>query len=301
MSTWYLAGSDPAAYRAIFYSSWATASVSSTIASDTQGSAYGAAIPDLQRFLGHRVRFSAVLWGKGIARQGGLFMGVGGADNRYLAFDNMQDRALTGQPSENRYQVTLDVDRSAHWISLGIWLTGRGELDVTDPILEIVDPAAQSYMPDPSGWLIAGSAPQEYSLGLDASTMRCARPSGRITAGPRQPTGFATLLQVVSADPYRGQRVRMSGWVRSDRVGYIAALWLRGDDANGQPHTFDNMSDRPIRGTTDWTPYSIVLDIPQTAASLFYGMYLDGSGTAWVDGIAFDVVDDSIPVTRENF
>jgi hypothetical protein len=105
-------------------------------------------------------------------------------------------------------------------------------------------------------------------------------------------------MQELSGDDYRSGRVRMRAWVRTDHVERRAALWLRGDDRTGATHAFDNMYDRPIVGTSDWTPFEIVLDIPNEVESLFYGMYLDGAGSAWVDGTRFERVDDSVPPTR---
>jgi hypothetical protein len=97
---------------------------------------------------------------------------------------------------------------------------------------------------------------------------------------------------------YLNKRVRMTGYVKSENVTTWAGLWLRVDEPGSQqPLSFDNMSDRPIKGTTDWTKYEIVLDVPSNASLIAYGALLGGTGQIWFDRITIEVVSDSVPVT----
>ncbi|HEX8686005.1 MAG TPA: hypothetical protein VF654_05865, partial [Pyrinomonadaceae bacterium] len=65
---------------------------------------------------------------------------------------------------------------------------------------------------------------------------------------------FGTLLQRFKADDYRGRTVRLSAYVRTEEADW-AALWLRVDGQMKPSLRFDNMQDRPIRGTNDWQKY----------------------------------------------
>jgi hypothetical protein len=40
----------------------------------------------------------------------------------------------------------------------------------------------------------------------------------------------------------------------------------------------DNLQDRPLRGTTDWTEAANVLDVGEDAASVHFGVLLAGAG-----------------------
>ena len=60
----------------------------------------------------------------------------------------------------------------------------------------------------------------------------------------------------------------------------------------------DGEKDRSIKGTTDWTEYEIVLDVPLNATKLAYGVLLVGTGQVWFDNIKFEVVDNSVPTTN---
>ena len=61
----------------------------------------------------------------------------------------------------------------------------------------------------------------------------------------------------------------------------------------------DNMSDRPVRGTTDWQKYSVVLNIPQEGGFIAYGVLLEGTGKVWIDDYMIEEVDHKVPTTGQ--
>ena len=90
----------------------------------------------------------------------------------------------------------------------------------------------------------------------------------------------------------------MTGYVRSENVKGWAGLWFRVDQLGSKQFAaFDNMQTRGIKGTTDWTKYEIVLDVPTNASTLNFGALLSGTGQIWFDDITFEIVDDSIKTT----
>ncbi len=54
---------------------------------------------------------------------------------------------------------------------------------------------------------------------------------------------------------------------------------------------FDNMDSRPVKGTTDWRRYEVVLDVPEAALRVAFGPVLRGAGRVWADDLTLDVVD----------
>lgn len=148
----------------------------------------------------------------------------------------------------------------------------------------------------PQGWFVAGSTPQQYSVATDASETYLGKPSVALRAASSNLTGFVTLMQSFLPDGYAGKRVRFSGYVKSDRVGGWAGLWMR-IDAGSLTAGFDNMQGRPVQGTTDWTLYSVVLDIPVGSTGVNFGILLNGAGTVWLSGCTFEVVGSDTPVT----
>jgi hypothetical protein len=105
------------------------------------------------------------------------------------------------------------------------------------------------------------------------------------------------LVQGFRADAYRGKRVRLSGYVMTRDVADAAGLWMDVQGGGGSTG-FDNMQNRPIRGTSDWTRYDVVLDVPANSAGIGFGFLLQGRGRAWVDDLRLDVVGTDVPSTN---
>ena len=157
----------------------------------------------------------------------------------------------------------------------------------------------------PTGWFTAGSAPESYDMGIDQGAGQDGKNAATIKSKVKKINGFGTLMQDCLPDNYLGKRVRMSGMVKTKDVAEWAGLWFRIDQKNSDRDLgFDNMhdgkKDRSIKGTTDWTRYEIVLDVPVNASNLAYGALLVGTGQIWFDDIKFEIVDNTVPTTGES-
>ncbi|HEX2101276.1 MAG TPA: hypothetical protein VHF69_11455 [Candidatus Synoicihabitans sp.] len=107
------------------------------------------------------------------------------------------------------------------------------------------------------------------------------------------------MMQTIAADAYLNQRVRLTGWVKTEDVAKAAQLWLRVDGPqNGQSLQFDNMHGRAPKGTTDWEEYSVVLDVPPESTRLAYGFFVAGEGKMWVNGLTITPVGSDVPSTN---
>jgi hypothetical protein len=153
--------------------------------------------------------------------------------------------------------------------------------------------------PLPDGWFMAGSRPSEYAAGLLPPTWayegkRVIQLRFRAAATPG---GFGTVMQSFDAARYRGRRVRFSAMVRGQEMTDWAGSWLRVDVTEGA-RALDNMNDRPLRGSTDWTEAANVLDVGQDAASVHFGVLLVGAGAVDLARPRFEVVGADVPVTR---
>ena len=60
---------------------------------------------------------------------------------------------------------------------------------------------------------------------------------------------------------------------------------------------FDNMQSRPIKGTADWKPCEVVLEVPGGATAIWFGLLLSGPGQVWFDDLQVEAVDATVPVT----
>lgn len=154
----------------------------------------------------------------------------------------------------------------------------------------------------PTGWHKAGSDPQSYNMGIDKGTAQDGKNAATIKSNTKKVKGFGTLMQSCTATKYLGKRIKMTGYVKSEEVKGWAGLWLRVDPAatGAKPLGFDNMGDRPIKKTTDWKKYEIILDVPANANNLAYGALLVRQGQIWFSNINFEIVDDTVSLTNND-
>jgi hypothetical protein len=149
---------------------------------------------------------------------------------------------------------------------------------------------------NPAGWIMAGSHPASYEMGVVPNGGQNRGPAGYLKSREAV-SGFGTMMQQFAADEYQGKRVRFSATVRTENVTGWAGLWMRTDSAERSSLTFDNMQDRPIKGTTGWTRNAVVLDVPANASIIAFGVLVSGEGAAWLDDVKFEVVPSSVPTT----
>ncbi len=147
---------------------------------------------------------------------------------------------------------------------------------------------------------MAGSKPQDYAWTPVADPIdpskKC-RALRYVDTDRASDMGFGTLMQTFDASKYRGKRVRFSARVRTEAFGEWVGLWMRVDAAEKRGIAFDNMARRPIRGTTDWARYEVVLDVADDATSISLGILMGGSGAAWMSDATFEAVGTDVPVT----
>lgn len=149
-----------------------------------------------------------------------------------------------------------------------------------------------------TGWQMAGSHPDSYTMEVDTQVKHSGSASARLSSKEKRVNGFGTMMQQFTPVEYEDQRVRLSGWTKTQDVEDWAGLWMRVDGTQpGEVLAFDNMGERPLKGTQDWTQVEIVLDVPEEATNLAFGVLLSGTGTVWLDGLEFEVVPKTTPVT----
>jgi hypothetical protein len=148
----------------------------------------------------------------------------------------------------------------------------------------------------PPGWFLSGSDANRFRAAVDRGVAHDGNASGRLEAIGENVPGAATLMQSIPGAPFRGKRVRFSAALRTDGVARWAGLWMRVDRASGRGG-FDNMQDRPVRGTTGWAVHHVVLDVAADATALHFGMLQDGPGVSHIDAAALEVVGADVAVT----
>ncbi len=151
-----------------------------------------------------------------------------------------------------------------------------------------------------TGWRLAGDQPQFYDTAIDDAMIYRDEASIFLRSRDVTHSGYGALIKTILAERYRGKRLRLSGYLKSDSVDSWAGLWMRIDGPGDPPSNlgFDNMQDRSLRGTTEWSRAEIVLDIPQDGVGISFGVVLAGKGQVWMNHLQLEIVDQDMPTTN---
>jgi hypothetical protein len=152
-------------------------------------------------------------------------------------------------------------------------------------------------------WIVSAGDPgnkasnDSYKASVDHAITHSGKANMRFESSVPAPVGYARMTQSFKAEAYRGKRFRYSGYVRTQDVMDWAGLFFRVDGTNGNCIAIDNMQNRGINGTTDWTKHQIVMDVPEAAIGVEIGLILTGGGKTWIDDLSFEVVGKDVPTT----
>jgi|SRR5262245_47548213 len=144
----------------------------------------------------------------------------------------------------------------------------------------------------------------EYSIFVD----RKMKHDGKVSCCIRSElvdSESAILMQTFKADDYRGKRLRMTAFVKTEEVkskltdGGGAGLMLSAHGEKKGNLVADHMLTRRIMGTTNWSRWALVLDIPEDTAMIAFGMSFPGTGKVWVSDFRFEVVGKDVNTTAD--
>jgi hypothetical protein len=102
---------------------------------------------------------------------------------------------------------------------------------------------------------------------------------------------------VTNNSPLSGQRIRVTGWMKTSEVGNWAGASLRIIKANGDGGAWDLMHDRPLHGTIDWQQVQFIVDVPKEPCLITLMPSLYGTGEMWADGFQIDIAPPNTPTT----
>jgi C-terminal processing protease CtpA/Prc len=132
----------------------------------------------------------------------------------------------------------------------------------------------------------------EGTLFLDSVSVHSGRYSGRLERTDSSATQFSSFAYPLPRD-FDGNTLELRGWLKLENVKGTAGLWQRQDGAVGVEQ-FDNMAQRNLHGTVDWTEYRIPLPLSSGTRRVTVGSLLSGTGRVWADDLQLFV--DGKPV-----
>ncbi len=131
----------------------------------------------------------------------------------------------------------------------------------------------------PRGW---GGGPTN-TISVDGKVVHSGKWAARLQRDGTSTNNFSSITIGIPVD-FTGNRIEFRGFLKSEDVSEFFGLWIR-EDGNGSAVAFDNMQARQVKGTHDWTEYSISLPIRAEAKQLVFGVLSVGTGTTWADDL----------------
>jgi hypothetical protein len=146
----------------------------------------------------------------------------------------------------------------------------------------ITVPAGSGGVTWPTKWIFLSSDTNSYKAGGDAPS--AADPAGLLWLSSVSNIGSGYTVGTIPVAKYRGKHVRLTGMLQAAGVDKGAGAWMVVSGA-GKVDSFDYMLDRSLQGTTGWTPFTILLDVPQDASAIRFGLLLRGRGQLWATNL----------------
>ena len=141
----------------------------------------------------------------------------------------------------------------------------------------------------PHGWHLGGSNPADYLSGVDPAAIYHGHPSGYLKTNKNAADGYGLLLQKFPAAAYAGKRVRLTAFVKTDKVRDWAGLWMQYAEGPEPGIAVAKRQEPLVSGATEWTSYEVVADVPPAATTIEIGVMLHGPGTVWINSVSFAV------------
>jgi hypothetical protein len=150
-------------------------------------------------------------------------------------------------------------------------------------------------------WHITGDSPKSYEAGIDHQVAGGHGKVKFLRFVEGNGLSWAALAQNISAENYRGHRVRFQARLKTKNVDqFWAGIWFRVAGQDGRSTILFNCSDEPLTGDNDWQLRTAVFDIPVDAVMISFGLIDGGKGQVWADEMKFEIVGTEVPVSRQH-
>jgi beta-lactamase regulating signal transducer with metallopeptidase domain len=271
-----------------------------------------------------RVRFSAMLKSADLKEPTGLMLMLDTPD----AFKGRASDTIGGTTDWKRLDCVIDVPTDCRGLILGTGMAaGKGKLWFRDVHFDVVgnDVALTPEADDRDGnsspdWAKMPAAPVNLDLsdglrhwekitspgdkaGYQQTVVRQSGQAGnqaQIIGSITKAEAFGGIMQNVRASAYRGKRIRYSAQVRTQGTVRGAMAFLR-IDRRGAQRAWNYPGAAICIGTTGWKTQQYVLDVPNDAEGIAFGLFTNGKGTTWARNFRFEVVGTNVPVSPAQY
>ncbi len=157
----------------------------------------------------------------------------------------------------------------------------------------------------PAGWETTGYLERSFDVTVLSTGGHDGGRALMISAPGGDPArlelGWIALRQRFSAKRFIGKRIAFSAMMRTERVGDVAQPYVRVDNKLGHRLVSVGVNEGwgvfSLSGTQPWTRTTLVLEVPEDAASIELAVQLNGrAGAVLMSGITFG--ETTAPLTK---
>jgi RNA polymerase sigma factor (sigma-70 family) len=206
--------------------------------------------------------------------------------------DDMSDRPILGTTDWQPVKLVTDVPDQPCVIYFGPDLYGPGELWGDDFQISLADP--DDPITDTRAWRQSFTSAHDYPMTTDLANTHDGSPSicfayaGPDHASAKSFAWFGHDIRHPETERYLGHTVRLSGWIKTENVSNHVQPQIRPLSRSAQKAfkrlANDSMvQDKSIRGTLNWTPFSLTCDIPKNTGHIETSFIFWGGGKVWID------------------
>ncbi len=137
---------------------------------------------------------------------------------------------------------------------------------------------------------------QDYILKIDTVVKHSGKNSILIESPAENKKNTLGCIAYSIPAIYSGKEIEVKAYLKLENVtDGIIGLILR-IDGESKLLEYDNMKSKGVKGTSDWTQYSVKLKYPDKAKNIIIGALLSGNGKLWVDD--FEVLIDGKDISE---
>jgi RNA polymerase sigma factor (sigma-70 family) len=205
--------------------------------------------------------------------------------------DDMSDRPILFTSDWQPVKLVTDLPDQPCVIYFGPDLYGPGELWGDDFQLSLAAP--DDRITDTRAWRQSFVGAGDYPITTDVANTHDGSPSicfaytGPDNAAGKSFTWYGHDIRYPESERYAGHTVRLSGWIKTENVSNHVQPQIRawcGLMQNSKLLAQDSMAqDSSIRGTLNWTPFSLTCNIPKNTGYIVNSFTFWGSGKVWID------------------
>lgn len=139
-------------------------------------------------------------------------------------------------------------------------------------------------------WMLGGKTPSNYFL-YNTFDINGINKFVHYLHSIQSIEGYGVVFCFLNKNLYLGERIKLSGMIRTKSIQEYADLWIRGEKPNDL-WEMKSLECDSIKEKDSWKEYSIIVDIPIDVKRLSVGLTLKGEGHIWFHSMKVEIIKE---------